>query len=796
MMTLNARRVAMMCGISIAGAVFSLAGTAQGTDVDACGPETHVDYACGCGKQHALRARAAAGLAISEGTFAPTYEQREAYSATDLISCDLDMEINPTTQVISGSNEMRVKSKVNGLTQFTIMLRNNYTVAGATINGTTPVTVPLPGTGSYARTITLDRAYNINEEFTLRVPYSGTAVSRGFGSIEFQTQPSTTNPIVASLSEAYFAATWWPCKDGDVFVAGDNSDKFTMRMAITAPANLTSVANGPLESVVNVAGGKRKFTYSSGYPIATYLVAFASSVYNTWSLNYSYIPDGGGPARNMPLNFYIYPGSDTPANRAAWGSVSTMLDVFRPLFGTYPFINEQYGIYQFPFGGGMEHQTMTGQGTFNESVTAHELGHQWFGDAITCKTWNHIWLNEGFATYSEALWAQYKPGSSGNPALFAAMASRRPPTGAPDSVYVTAVADMNRIFSSNYSYRKGAWVLHQLRKIVGDQNFFNGLLEYRELMEGSAATTEDFAGVMTTITGTDMTNYFEQWVYGIGAPTYVYGFQPAVINGQNYVKVSIRQTQNSAWPGRGTPGNAFVMPIDLRIDRADGSSTVTVQNSSRTQHYLIPTTTPATGMMLDENNWILSYNNATETYVAGPAKVVSLAPAPGASFATALAPSQVDIVFSEPVSAPAAAFSVVGSAGNVPISVTYTAATRTARLAFTGALVPGVYTVRVLPTVTTTTGSIALDGELIGQGTSALPSGDGLPGGETLYSFTVEASDCPADYNQDGGVDGQDIESFFMAWESGETGADVNEDGGVDGVDVESFFVLWEAGGC
>ena len=758
----------------------------QGVD-DWCPPESGV---CGCGKQHALRLRAQAGLPIAEQA-RPEYGAREALGDTDLISCDLDMEIVPSTSFISGACTMVVESKVAGLSQFTVVLRNNFTVTGATINGGTPVTVPLPGANSYRRTIQLDRAYGVGERFTLRIPYSGTAVSRGFGSIEFRTQPNSTNPIVASLSEAYFAATWWPCKDGDVFLPGDNSDKFTMRMAITAPDTLTSVANGPLESVATVPGGRKKYVYSSNYPVSTYLVAFASSVYNAWSTSYTYVPDGGGAPRSMPLNFYVYPGSDTPTNRAAWERTGQMLETFRPFFGLYPFINEQYGIYQFPFGGGMEHQTMSGQGTFNEGVTAHELGHQWWGDAVTCRTWNEIWLNEGFATYSEALWAEHKPGSAGQSALFANMAARRP-TNPGDSVYVYDAANMNRIFSSAYSYNKGAWVLHQLRRIVGDQAFFEGLREYRRRFEGSAATTTDFAAAMSFVSGRDLSNYFQQWVMGVGAPDFAFGWRNTTIGGRPHLMLRLRQTHNATWPGTGVPGDAFAMPVDIRVTTASGATTHRVEAAARSQHFLIPLEATATEVAVDPDNWVLSYAKVSEAYVDGPAKVVATSPAPGS--VVAAAPATVVIGYSEGVTVPAGAIVVTGPGGAVvPAAHAYDAAARRSTLTFASPLEAGSYAVRVPATVLTVASGLALDGEIVG---GALPSGDGLAGGEAVFAFTVETPRCPADYNQDGGVDGGDVESFFLDWEAGEAAADVNADGGVDGGDLTAFFMAWQAGGC
>ncbi|MBX3382233.1 MAG: hypothetical protein KF864_01870 [Phycisphaeraceae bacterium] len=746
-------------------------------------------YECGCGKAHALRLRAAAGLAIGEEG-SPGYSPREALTDTDVISCDLEIEINPSNSFISGVNEMRVRSTVDGLTQFTFMLRNNFTITGPTINGSTPVTITGPGTNSYARRVTLDRVYNTGEEFILRIPYSGTAVSRGFGSITFGTQPGTSNPIVSTLSEAYFAATWWPTKDGDFAQPGDNSDKYAMRMAITAPANLTSVSNGLLEEVIDLPGNRRTHVWSTNYPTATYLVCFSSSVYNFWSANYVYTPDEGGPQRSMPVDFYIYPGSDTPANRNAWQQTVQMLATFRPLFGMYPFIEEKYGIYQFPFGGGMEHQTMTGQGTFSESVTAHELGHQWWGDAITCKTWNHIWLNEGFATYSEALWLQYKPGSSGVPALHAAMAARRP-SAVSDSVYVTNVGDMNRIFSSTYSYRKGAWVLHQLRKIVGEEAFFESLAEYRRQFEDSAAVTEDFAAVVSSVSGRDMGNFFEQWIYGVGAPAFEYGTQTVSLSGQPYLRVNIRQTQNTAWPGRGTPGNAFAMPIDFTIEGSGGESTThTLDLNARSCHFLLPLAHDVAGVSLDKFDWVLNTAKNSAAYQQGPPKIYSLSPAPGAVFDLADAPSQLVVRFSDAITAANSDFVLTGPDGTVSLTLQGSGAGERT-FGFGMPLTAGEYTVRVRDTVRTQSGNIALDGEILAN---ALPSGDGVAGGDALYSFTIVGEPCVGDFNGDGGVDGADVEAFFLAWEFADDSADVNQDGGVDGSDVEFFFSAWEAG--
>jgi methionine-rich copper-binding protein CopC len=761
--------------IPLAAALFSTAAYAQISRYDLPEGET-----CGCGKAHALMLRAAAGLPIGEdGARAPSYGDREAFADTDLISNDLDFEVVPSTGFISGSNTMLVESRVNGLTQFTVMLRNNFT-ASATLNGATPATMSGPPSGSYARTITLDRPYNVGERFTVRVNYSGTAVSRGFGSIEFGST-GAGDPIVASLSEAYFAATWFPAKDGDVFQPGDNSDKSTWRIAITAPDTLRSVSNGLLIGEDTLSGARKRYRWETNYPMSTYLAAFCSTVYNTWTLTYSY-PLAGGGTGTMPVEFNIYPGSDNPGNRAAWSRVIDMFPAFRGVYGEYPFINEKYGIYQFPFGGGMEHQTNTGQGTFNESVTAHELAHQWWGDDVTCKYWNDIWLNEGSATYGEALWEERKPGSSGTPALHAAMAARRP-GAVSDSVYVynASIGNMSRIFSSTYSYRKGAWVHHMLRHVLGDATYFQGLADYRAAFSGSAATTDDFRSVMSDTSGRDLTEYFQQWVYGGGAPQYTYSWQAATINGAPYLRLRIDQTQDITWGING----AFKMPVDVRINTASGSTTSVVDNTLRSQYFLVPAPGAVTGIVLDEFDWILNTGKTSTAYVAGPPKIIAATPAIASA---PLDVAQVTVTFSDNVAATAGAFTVTGPSGPVPFTYSYNATQQRATLAFASSLAPGAYTVNVAQTITANGGQ-SLDGETA----TAFPSGNGAAGGAASWSFTIE-NPCTADYNNDGGVDGDDVIAYFADWDSGLIAADFNNDGGVDGDDVIEFFGAWDLG--
>ncbi len=536
----------------------------------------------------------------------------EAMGETDVLHNELTVEITnintgANSCTLTGQNRMTIQSKSPSLTTITIRLRNQFTVTSALVNDTIPVSVATLTTTT--RTVTLDRAYGMDEVFTLTIAYTGATVSAAFGSIEVRSHSVTA--VVSTLSEPYYAYTWWPVKDGDVGVPGDNSDKATLDITVTVPYNFSVASNGLLQSVTPLSGNRNQYHWSSVYPIVTYLVSFAATNYNMWTKNYVH------PGGTMPVEFFIYPENDTPSNRTAWEQVTDMMAAFRPLFGEYPFINEKYGLYNFPFGGGMEHQTITGQSGYSQSLTSHELAHQWWGDAVTCKTWSDIWLNEGFATYGECLWEEYKTGVQNQSAYFTAILSRKP-SSVGDSVYVPefATSDPNRIFNSNYSYRKGAWVLHMLRRVVGDATFFQILHDYRAAYEGSAATTDDFAASSSATYGQDLTWFFDEWVYQIGAPAYRFGWDSVNVGGQEYLHVKIDQTQSVSYP------NVFIMPVDIAATiGAPPSETFTVWNDQRSQYFVWPVTAAPTTVQFDPNQWILRTALANSTLVVGDMNV-------------------------------------------------------------------------------------------------------------------------------------------------------------------------------
>jgi hypothetical protein len=774
-------------------------------ETHSCGPPI-----LGCGKAQAMAAR----LIEEEGVTGDP-QTREVLGDTDVLNYALDIEIsniNTTSRncTITGTNVMTIQSLSPALTQFTFRLRTQYAISSATVTDSVgSYSTAVTTVSTTTRRITLTRPIaDTDPPFTVTIAYTGTSVSAGFGSIDVGTQGGTA--VVATLSEAYYAYTWWPCKDGDVAQPGDNSDKATLQFNITVPNNFVVPSNGaevvPFDSL---SGNRRRYHWATDYPIATYLVSFAATNYNTWSQTYNFPAGPYNPAGSMPVQFFIYPGNDTGGNRAAWENCLNMLATYRPIFGEYPFVNEKYGIYNFNFGGGMEHQTMTGQGTFTEYVTAHELAHQWWGDNVTCETWSDIWLNEGFASYSECLWFERKAGGIDSSAYFDWLDERRPSSdGAGDSVYVYPSAitsgGMGRIFSGTYSYDKGCWVLHMLRHVVGDATFFDILDAYRQQFQGSAATTDEFAGVAATVSGMNLTPFFEQWVKQRGAPTYQYGWQSVNVAGQEYLLVRIAQTQTATTGSPPQVLSVYEMPVDLKAT-IGAPQVLVAQNNARTQWFVIPVSGLVTALTFDNNDldgapiptpYILRGAATSVAYQPGPPKIVGTSPMPGDSVPQVLAPSQLRVTFHTSVNAATANFTLIGDTiGAQSLTLASGSNVNPAVLDLSGPLPPDDYTLTVTsPGLTAVNSGMALDGEIADPVSPAsLPSGNGVAGGDATIRFTVQPCAIAADLDQNCVRDDIDITIFVDVLLGMDTDpehmqrSDLDNSGTPDGNDIAPF---------
>ncbi|MBX3119637.1 MAG: M1 family metallopeptidase [Fimbriimonadaceae bacterium] len=634
----------------------------------------------------------------------PTPPKLAAASDTDVLHCFLDIDVTLSTKTIIGSNTMTIRSNVDNLTTFEFRLINNYSISSILVDGVSNAFTRLDV--NTVRLTISSRIVNSNDTFTVKINYGGVAPSgSGFGSIVFGTRSSGA-AYVSTLSEPWHSHTWWPVKD-------ENSDKATFDIWVTVPSPLVVAANGVRQGIDAMPGSKLRYRYRTGYPMAPYLLCFAATNYNTWTNSYTHT---GG---TMPLEFFIYPENDTSSNRTAWNQTVQMLATFKPLFGLYPFINEKYGIYQFTFGGGMEHQTMTGQGTFSESVTAHELGHQWWGDMVTCKTWHDIWLNEGFATYSEALWLENKPGSSGFAALKSAMQARKP-SSVNGSVYCYDITSESRIFSTSFSYRKGGWVLHMLRKILGDSAFFAALANYRNRFEYDSAITDDFIQAVEDSYGQDLDWFFQPWVFQNGAAAYQYGTKVVLVDTVPYLLVKLVQNQSASYP-------TYTMPVDFRYTVNSQTFTRSLWNTARTQWYAfqLPANVTPTGMGVDPDGWILTTSTGTTSYTEGPPKIVDI------SVENQIGQKKITMKILKAISPTRADFKILFNGEEMGFKLKYDEVGGVLQMTvpYFG---PANIEITAYDSLIATDNGMALDGEYTGS----FPSGDGLPGGNLVFHLS------------------------------------------------------------
>lgn len=502
------------------------------------------------------------------------------YNDYDVHYYVLDLNIDVDTEIVTGMVEVHFRSEADSLESILLDLDSGMTVDSISLNAANF------NHFSDLLSLTLDGSYDVGETAVVGIYYHGHPTEVGFKGFDFSNQFNNVarSPMISTLSEPYGARSWWPCKD----VPTDKAD--SVRVTVTTDADLDVVSNGILQSETMNTDGTTTTVWKHNYPVTTYLVSLAITDYTYWTETYHFA-DGD----SMPLEYWMYPASATNEMMERWNRTEVMLDVFNDLYGKYPYSNEKYGMAQFEWGGAMEHQTCSSMGSYGENTIAHELAHQWWGNLVTCSDFHHIWINEGFATYSEAL---YWGAVNGEAAYHAHMADKMNDVNS--SVYRYDASSVSAIFSWYMVYQKGAWVLHMLRHVLGDEVFFASLTAFREEFQFSHASTEDFQGVVEDVSSRDMEWFFDQWIYGIGKPHYQWWWsaQPQD-DGTARIFVNVEQTQSTSMP-------TYKMPIDLTFSDGFNDTTVVVWDSLRTQEFSFSLDFQPTELRFDEEAWIFS----------------------------------------------------------------------------------------------------------------------------------------------------------------------------------------------
>ena len=501
----------------------------------------------------------------------------------DVTYYKLNLGLTYSPKNIKGEVTIYAKSKTSNLSQVIIDLQNALTTDSVKIANKR---VTFSHQDNQIK-IQLDKNYAENQTISLVIYYHGTPIDTGLGSFVFGNHNNNKDLAIWSLSEPFGSSDWFPCKNA-VDDKADSSDVW-----ITADKYYVSVSNGILEKTLDNQDGTRTYQWKNRYPIAQYLISIACSNYAEYKGSFNY--DG---TNSMPITHYIYPESLTNTTKTALDKTVFMLDLFSKKYGLYPFIKEKYGHAQFGWGGGMEHQTCTSISSFGETLIAHEMTHQWFGDKLTCKSWENIWLNEGFASYGECLYTEAIGGKSAYDAYIKSfMTSAKTAKG---TIYVQDVNNINEIFSSARTYRKGAVVLYQLRGIVGEDKFFKILQSYVVSKNAYASvTTEDFQAIAEQVYGQSLDYFFKEWIYGENYPKYKSQWLAIPqSNGTFKVNLSLSQTTN-------TNPAFFTMPIQISVNQGLGDTTITVFNNQANQSFEFVVKQVPSILTIDPNNLIL-----------------------------------------------------------------------------------------------------------------------------------------------------------------------------------------------
>jgi aminopeptidase N len=402
------------------------------------------------------------------------------------------------------------------------------------------------------------------------------------------------------------------------------NDRLTTETIVTVPASWMTVANGKLIGVSDAGNGNKTWTWRENLPSSTYLITVVAGEFDevkeTW--------------RGIPVTYYAPKGRGDRL-KVDYGRTPEMLEFFSTKLGVnYPWEKYAQAMVDDFVAGGMEnssattntstsltHEKLAHEYTTGEDpLISHELGHQWFGDLVTCKDWGNIWLNEGFATFMERWWVEhYFPKDQieyelwndakdwmNNPGLYAKPIVRHD-------------FDDSSEFDGN-AYNKGGWVLFMLRHQIGEEAFFAGLKHYLEVNRGKNVVTADLTRAIEEATHLNVDQFFSQWVYGAGAPRFDLSY--AYDDAKHQVTLKVKQTQKL----EGRVG-LFTIPLRVEITTASGAKEYPITVSKAEEAFWFPADS-APAMVLfdkgghylksadfrkDKKEWLFQLKNATET---------------------------------------------------------------------------------------------------------------------------------------------------------------------------------------
>lgn len=520
------------------------------------------------------------------------YTANPATQNYDLTYCRLELNLDPSQDDISGDVTAYFKAK-SDLSQIVFDLKQNMNVSQVAHHGNSlsfshiddNLVIDLPQI----------QAQGITDSLT--ISYSGTPESGGFG--YFEQAQHNGRDIVWTLSEPYGAEYWWPTKQ-DLNDKIDSIDVFITFPEYNAQNEENVAVTNGKEISQQVDGNLKTTHFHHSYPIPAYLIGVAVTNYN---IHTDMVNNNGSP---FPVINYLYPETESYVLPQT-ATTPDIIEFYNEKFGEYPYADEKYGHAQFGWGGGMEHTTVSFMGGFSQELIAHELGHQWFGDKVTCASWQDVWLNEGFANFMYAL-VREEFNSENSYKSWRESTVNSITSSSGGSVYVPAEDTLNvsRVFSSRLSYDKGGMVLHMLRRKLGDEDFFQACRNYLENPNFSYgyADTEDLKTEFENESGLDLDEFFNDWIYGEGYPSYhIDWFQ------DNNQKIHLVLSQTQSKP---TVTDFFEGTVPIHIVGPNNQSLdVELDQTENEQHFIIDCNFTANQIKIDPETEVISKNNSS-----------------------------------------------------------------------------------------------------------------------------------------------------------------------------------------
>ncbi len=506
----------------------------------------------------------------------------------DLLYQRLDLNLDPAVRYISGDVTSHFKAN-SVMSEIYFDFSTNLTVSQVKYKGQ-PVTFNQLSTKEIK--IQLGQSVAAGAVDSLTISYAGTPGAYGSAGEAFAISTQGGTPVLYTLNEPYGAQEWFPTKQS----MNDKIEK--VDLVITTPGAYSVAGNGKLLSETTLPDGKKRAFWQTNYPIPAYLIALGIT-------NYVKINDTMGTPP-FPFVNYVYPSTannNSALNNIAW--TKEAMNLFETYFGPYPYREEKYGHMQFNWGGGMEHATMSSMGSFGKGLIAHELAHQWFGDKVTCKTWNEIWLNEGFATFGEHLVNEKLLMSASQFQNYLQGEMDYITSSAGGSVYVadSQLGNTDAVFSGRLSYSKAGYVVRMMKWILGEEVFYQALKDFhnRPQLAYSYAGTEDLENSVLQTSGVDLSGFFQDWIYGQGYPSYQIKWNQTTAQ-QLVIKVNQTQSHSSV--------NYFELPLPVRIKGTNGEVlNLKLENSMNGQSFTVPVNFTVSTVTFNDEKHLVTRNS-------------------------------------------------------------------------------------------------------------------------------------------------------------------------------------------